>query len=60
MLAFILDRDGDEQMLAAGVPLGRIGTPEDVAGTVLFLASRDGSYVTGSIIAVDGGISTHG
>jgi len=47
-------------MLAAGVPLGRIGTPEDVAGTVLFLASRDGSYVTGSIIAVDGGISTHG
>ena len=42
------------------LPARRLGTPEDVAGTVLFLSSRAGSYVTGSIIAVDGGISTHG
>ncbi|MEX0767724.1 MAG: SDR family oxidoreductase [Microthrixaceae bacterium] len=60
MLAFILDEEGGEQMLSSGVPLGRIGSPEDVAGTVLYLSSRAGSYVTGSIIAVDGGISTHG
>ena len=38
-----------------GVPLGRIGTPYDVAGAALFLASDDAAYVTGTIIFVDGG-----
>ena len=40
------------------VPRGRIGTPEDMAGTVLFLCSRAGAYLTGTVIPVDGGIST--
>jgi NAD(P)-dependent dehydrogenase (short-subunit alcohol dehydrogenase family) len=60
MMAFVLDAEGGEAMVAKGVPLGRIGTPEDVAGVALFLASRAGSYLTGAIIPVDGGISTHG
>jgi NAD(P)-dependent dehydrogenase (short-subunit alcohol dehydrogenase family) len=47
-------------MVAAGVPLGRIGRAEDVAGTVVFLSSRAGSYLTGAVIPVDGGLSTHG
>ena len=38
-----------------GVPLGRIGTPHDVAGAALFLASDDAAYITGVIIFVDGG-----
>lgn len=38
-----------------GVPLGRIGTPRDVAGAALYLASDDAAYVTGIIIFVDGG-----
>ena len=38
-----------------GVPLGRIGTPQDVAGAILFLASDDSVYVTGVILFVDGG-----
>ena len=38
-----------------GVPLGRIGTPQDVAGAILFLASDDSAYVTGVILFVDGG-----
>jgi NAD(P)-dependent dehydrogenase (short-subunit alcohol dehydrogenase family) len=38
-----------------GVPLGRVGTPEDVAGAALFLASDDAAYVTGIIVFVDGG-----
>jgi meso-butanediol dehydrogenase/(S,S)-butanediol dehydrogenase/diacetyl reductase len=39
----------------AGVPIGRIGTPEDVANAVVFLASPSGSYITGQQITVDGG-----
>ncbi|MHB1137363.1 MAG: SDR family oxidoreductase, partial [Microthrixaceae bacterium] len=60
MMAFVLDAEGGEELVASGVPLGRIGRPEDVAGAVLYLTSRAGSYLTGAIIPVDGGISTHG
>ena len=41
--------------IEAGIPLGRIGTPEDVAGTCLFLSSRAGAYVNGATITLDGG-----
>ena len=41
--------------IESGIPLGRIGTPEDVAGTCLWLASRAGAYVNGATIALDGG-----
>lgn len=40
----------------AQIPLGRIETPEDVAGVVAFLVSTDGAYITGQTIVVDGGI----
>lgn len=39
------------------VPAGRVGTPEDIAGTAIYLASRAGDYVVGSTIVVDGGIT---
>ena len=39
------------------VPLGRLGLPEDVAKTVLFLASDDAAYVTGQNVLVDGGVT---
>jgi 3-oxoacyl-[acyl-carrier protein] reductase len=38
------------------VPLGRVGEPEELAGPALFLASEDASYITGHLIAVDGGL----
>ncbi len=40
------------------IPLGRMGTPEDVAQTALFLASHMSSYITGQVIVVDGGLVT--
>jgi len=44
-----------KEAIVAGIPLGRIGSPQDVAGACLFLASRAGSYVNGATIALDGG-----
>lgn len=43
------------QAVEAGTPLGRFGTPEDVAAAVVFLASERASYVTGQTLLVDGG-----
>ena len=58
MMAATLDAFGEQ--IANSAPLKRIGRPDDVAGTAIFLASRAGSYLTGSVIAVDGGIATVG
>jgi 3-oxoacyl-[acyl-carrier protein] reductase len=41
---------------AARVPLGRLGTPEEVASAVSFLASDEASYITGQVLAVNGGM----
>lgn len=57
MMAFALDSPEGRAAVADGVPMGRIGSPEDVAGAVIFLCSRAGAYLTGAIIPVDGGIT---
>jgi len=41
------------------IPLGRLASPEEIAGAVVFLSSKDASYLTGSTIFVDGGWTTH-
>jgi len=55
LTAPILADDRAREALAARAPLRRLGTPEDVAGVVLFLCSPAASYVTGVDVAVDGG-----
>lgn len=49
------DRDRNEY--AKRIPLGRVGSPEDVANTVLFLASPQASYITGVVLPIDGGVT---
>ncbi|MDT5181151.1 MAG: hypothetical protein QOJ95_5349 [Mycobacterium sp.] len=56
MMAATLDTFGEA--IAASAPLRRIGRDDDMAGIAVFLASRAGSYLTGTIIPVDGGIAT--
>jgi len=50
-----LPQDVRDKILA-GVPLGRMGKPEDIAAAVKFLASEDASYITGHVLAVNGGM----
>ena len=55
MMAATLERF--REAIVASCPLGRIGTAEDMAGVAIYLASRAGAYLTGTVIPVDGGIT---
>jgi len=57
MLAAPAEREALAAMLAP-IPLKRLAEPSDLAGTAIYLASRAGSYVTGAVIPVDGGLAT--
>ncbi|MFI7589068.1 SDR family oxidoreductase [Spongisporangium articulatum] len=57
MTAFFLDDDASRKAIGDGIPLGRIGEPDDLVGTTIFLASRAGAYLTGVVIPVDGGLT---
>ncbi len=55
MMAFLLDDPAARAEVAASIPLGRIGAPDDMAGAVVYLASRAGAYLTGAVLPVSGG-----
>lgn len=56
MMASTLDAHGDA--IARACPMQRLGEPNDMAGTAMFLGSQASNYITGAIIPVDGGIAT--
>jgi len=60
MMAWALDDPQARASVAARVPLGRIGSPDDMAGAAIYLSSRAGRYLTGVVIPVDGGITAVG
>ena len=55
MMAPILERHAEA--IAKSVPLQRIGTPDDIAGAAIYLASPAAAWVTGTVLTVDGGVS---
>ena len=50
-----LDEKIKEKLLTS-IPTGKLGSPEDVAKTALFLASKDSDYMTGAVLSLDGGM----
>ncbi len=54
MTAFFVD--GHEEEAGAGIPRKRIGSPEDAAGTAIYLSSRASAWITGNMIVLDGGV----
>ena len=48
-----------DEMIRTIYPLGRIGQPDDISGAAVFLASDQARWVTGAILAVDGGLTTN-
>lgn len=56
MTAFATGTEEKAERVGNAVPLGRIGHPDDIAGATLFLCGKGGSYVTGEVLALDGGI----
>ncbi|HTT61200.1 MAG TPA: SDR family NAD(P)-dependent oxidoreductase [Bryobacteraceae bacterium] len=59
-LATLPDPDGAMRQVLAAHPLGRIGTPRDIAAAVLFLASDEAAFISGATLVVDGGMTVAG
>jgi NAD(P)-dependent dehydrogenase (short-subunit alcohol dehydrogenase family) len=59
IISGINDLQGVREAWDARVPMGRFARPEEIAAVVAFLASDDASYMTGAILAVDGGVTAH-
>lgn len=55
MASGLIDIGGGVEKMAKEVPMGRLGKPEDIAGTVVFLSSKASEHINGATIALDGG-----
>lgn len=56
---FVLDDPQKKQAIESEIPLGRMGNPDEIAAAVVWAASREASYVTGTTLVVDGGMSLY-
>jgi glucose 1-dehydrogenase len=56
---FVLDDPEQKHAVESEIPLGRMGQPEEIAAAVAWAASQEASYVTGTTIVVDGGMSLY-
>ena len=59
MTAFALATEKGQDQAAEGVPLGRVGSPEDIAGALQYLCGRGGAYVSGAILPLSGGMQSN-
>lgn len=59
MTAFALASEEGRAKSAKGVPLGRVGSPEDIAGALQFLCGRGGAYLSGAILPLSGGMQSN-
>jgi NAD(P)-dependent dehydrogenase (short-subunit alcohol dehydrogenase family) len=57
MLAPLLADAKFKEKAIKGIPLRRLGVPEDVAGAVAFFASEEASFITGNVLVIDGGMT---
>ncbi|GAA5202886.1 SDR family NAD(P)-dependent oxidoreductase [Microbacterium jejuense] len=58
LVAAISEDPASRAAIVGRIPLGRAGTPDDVAGIMVYLASDDGAFATGALFSVDGGMTT--
>jgi len=58
LVAAISEHPASRAAIIGRIPLGRAGTPDDVAGIMVYLASDDGAFATGALFSVDGGMTT--
>ncbi|MDD5225249.1 MAG: SDR family NAD(P)-dependent oxidoreductase [bacterium] len=58
MLAPLISSEESRKKMIKGIPVKRLGTPDDVAAAVAFLASAEASYITAQILVVDGGMTS--
>ncbi|MDX1781146.1 MAG: SDR family oxidoreductase [Thalassovita sp.] len=59
MTAFAIGTEEGQKKSAEGVPLGRVGRPEDIAGALQFLCGKGGSYLSGAILPLSGGMQSN-
>jgi NAD(P)-dependent dehydrogenase (short-subunit alcohol dehydrogenase family) len=59
MTAFALATEEGQQKSAEGIPLGRVGRPEDVAGALQYLCGTGGAYISGAILPLSGGMQSN-
>ena len=57
MLAPLIAMEEMKKKMVHGIPIRRLGTPDDVAAAAAFLASPDASYITGNVLVIDGGMT---